>query len=223
MIDGFRVLNISIMLKCLNIRTLLIFFKYLIQHQQNKCVCVSWSHSVTLRKKIPKYYVNLQKIRLAATTKSELCMQIFFSKITNIIYLPCVFIHHPASPDVLPIPCFSVPALFFLPFLPIEVFPSRSALNNALSFIHDILITNSVINTLPDQCLSSIMADRCGLMLHKELDGLLRTNSNVAGLESSIVKGDRRRIPGWRPCFQRIIKQLVLFVTVTAHLSFVDC
>lgn len=147
----------------------------------------------------------------------------FFSKITNAIYLPCVFIHHPASPDVLPIPCFSVPILFFLPFLPIEVFPSRSALDNALSFIHDILITNSVINTLPDQCLSSIMADRCGLMLHKELAGLLRTNSNVAGVESSIAKGDRRRIPGWRPCFQRIIKQLLLFVTVTVHLSSVDC
>lgn len=49
MIDGPRVLIISIMLKCLNIRTLLIFFKYLIQQQQNKCVCVSQSHSVTLR------------------------------------------------------------------------------------------------------------------------------------------------------------------------------
>lgn len=96
----------------------------------------------------------------------------FFSKITNAIYLPYVFIHHPASPDVLPIPCFSVPALFFCPSC---LFPSRSALDNALSFIHDILITNSVINTLPDQCLSSIMADRCGLMLRKELDGLLRT------------------------------------------------
>lgn len=112
---------------------------------------------------------------------------------------------------------------FFPPFLPIEVFPSRSAFDSALSFIHDILITNSVINTLPDQCLSSIMADRCGLMLHKELVGLLRTSSNVASVESSIVKGDKRRIPGWRPCFQRIIKQLVLFVTVTAHLSSVDC
>lgn len=146
----------------------------------------------------------------------------FSTKITNVIYLPCVFIHHPASPDVLPIPCVSVPA-FFPPFLPIEVFPSRSALDNALSFIHDILITNSVINTLPDQCLSSIMADRCGLMLHKELDGLLRTSSNVASVESSIAKGDKRRIPGWRPCFQRIIKQLVLFVTVSAHLSSVNC
>lgn len=122
-----------------------------------------------------------------------------------------------------PFPVFLFLLFFSLPFLPIEVFPPRSALDNALSFIHDILITNSVINTLPDQCLSSIMADRCGLMLHKELDGLLRTNSNVAGVESSIAKGDRRRIPGWCPCFQRIIKQLVLFVTVTAHLSSVDC
>lgn len=210
------------MLKCLNIRVLLIFFKYLFQHQQNKCVCVSRSHSVTLRKKYQNIaWICRKSVLLRHQSLNYACK--FFLQ-NNKCYLSSLRFH-PSS-------CitwcsshslFSVPALFFLPFLPIEVFPPRSALDNALSFIHDILITNSVINTLPDQCLSSIMTDRCGLMLHKELAGLLRTNSNVAGVESSIAKGDRRRIPGWCPCFQRIIKQLVLFVTVTAHLSSVDC
>lgn len=59
-----------------------------------------------------------------------------------------------------------------------EVLSSCQALNKPQSFIHDVLITNSVINTLPNQSFSSIMADQSGLMLHRKLlDGLLGVNN----------------------------------------------
>ncbi len=59
-----------------------------------------------------------------------------------------------------------------------EVLSSHRTLDNLLSFIHDILITNSVINTLPNQCFSSIMADQSGLMMHRKLlDRLLGVNN----------------------------------------------
>lgn len=61
-----------------------------------------------------------------------------------------------------------------------RVLSSHQALNNPLSFIHDVLITNSVINTLPNQCLPSIMADQSDLMLDRKLDRLLEVNCNVA-------------------------------------------
>lgn len=68
------------------------------------------------------------------------------------------------------------------PFLSREVLSSRQALNNPLSFIHDVLITNSVINTLPNQCFSSIMPDQSGLMLRRKLDRLLGVDSNMANV-----------------------------------------
>lgn len=43
------------------------------------CLCFTVTQC-NVEEKIPKYYVNLQKIRLAATPESELCMQIFSPK-----------------------------------------------------------------------------------------------------------------------------------------------
>lgn len=75
------------------------------------------------------------------------------------------------------IPTFHI-LLFSLLFLSREVLSLCQALNKPLSFIHDVLITNSVINTLPNQSFSSIMADQSGLMLHKKLlDRLLGVNT----------------------------------------------
>lgn len=149
-------------------------------------------------------------------TKPELCFQFFFllqSYWSSSLHF---------SIHIFPIFC-PVPALFLPSFHAIEVLSSCPAFDNLLSFIHDILITKSVINTLPDQCFPSIMADRCGLMWHKELDELLRANSGAASAKESNSKEDWWTIPRWRSRFQRIIKQLVLFVTVTTHLSSVNC
>lgn len=101
-----------------------------------------------------------------------------------------------------PPPIFSL----FLPLLPIllsvppflsrEVLSSRQALNNPLSFIHDVLITNSVINTLPNQCFSSIMPDQSGLMLRRKLDRLLGANSNLSNVREFNRERELRSILG---------------------------
>lgn len=91
------------------------------------------------------------------------------------------------------------------PFLSREVLSSRQALNNPLSFIHDVLITNSVINTLPNQCSSSIMPDQSGLMLRRKLDRLLGIDSNMANVREfnrERESGEHWAVPpffrGWR-------------------------
>lgn len=102
-----------------------------------------------------------------------------------------------------------------------KVLSSHRAFNNPLSFIHDILITNNVINILPNQCFPSITAGQSGLILHRKRDRLLGRNINVANV--------REFIREWRSilrrccCFWSILNQLVLFVTVTTHLSSVYC
>lgn len=211
--DASRMLNSSIMLKFTTRGTLLIFFKYLFQHQQNKCVYVLLSHSVTL-KKIHQNILWICWKSVFLWHQAWIMHSIFFSyKIIEVLH--CSF--------PIPIPHIPCSCSFFLSFWAIEVLSSCPALDSPLSFIHDILITKSVINTLLDQYFPSIMADRCGLMWHKELDKLLSANSGAASARESNGEADWWRIPQWRSCFQRIIKQLVLFVTVTTHLSSINC
>lgn len=83
------------------------------------------------------------------------------------------------------------PILFLLPpSCPERFCPHVKALDNPLSFIHDVLITNSVIDMLPNQCFSSIMADQSSLMLHRKLlDRLLGVNNvfNAGELDIGLV------------------------------------
>lgn len=185
--DASWMLKSSIMLKFITRRTLLIFLKYLIQHQQNKCVYVLLSHSV---------HQNILWICWKSVFlwhQAWIMHSIFFSyKIIEVLH--CSF--------PIPIPHFPSSCSFFLSFWAIEVLSSCPALNSPVSFIHDILITKSVINTLLDQYFPSIMADRCGLMWHKELDKLLRANSGAASARESNAKPIGGEFHGGVPVFR---------------------
>lgn len=167
--------------------------------------------------KIPKYSVNLLKICLSVTPSLNYAFNFFsLAKLLKSFTTFLSFIFFP-------FPIFPVPALFSSPFRLLRFCLPVLCSITPLSFIHDILITKSVINTLPDLYFPSIMADRCRLMWHKKVDKLLSTNSGAASARESNSEADWSRIPWWHYRFQRIIKQLVLFVTVTTRLSSINC
>lgn len=115
----------------------------------------------------------------------------------HISQLLVIHLWSPFSPN-LPLFSFSSPVYSHFSYLPLPsplspvqrgfVLTSGASIT-PLSFIHDGLITNSVINSLPDRCFSSIAADQSVLMLRRKLLArLLGVNNVLNARESSIFR-----------------------------------